>query len=91
MLFFIQSFSMCRVSMQVVLEIIKEPSWIKNLTKKSWLDLNAFFKLKTQENRLAYVRQHKYCVKLLLVEEATVHLNLGTVSSNKFFLKTISP
>ena len=50
-------------------------------------------KLKTEENRLAYAKQHNYCVKLLQQKKRQYfeNLNLSSITDNKLFWKTVSP
>ena len=48
---------------------------------------NKFLKLKTEENRLAYAKQHNYCVKLLQQKKRRNfdNLNLSSTTDNKLF------
>ena len=52
-----------------------------------------FLKLKTEENRLGYVRTRNYCVKLLrqMKRQYFNNLNLTSITDNKLFRKAISP
>ena len=54
---------------------------------------NKFLKLKTEENRLAYAKQRKYCVKLLQQKKRqySENLNLSSITDNTLFWKTVSP